>query len=797
MARTRQFKIRSANSRPGGIRRLSDSAVTEFVDNRSATVVLRKAASAIDDSPQSIAQKNLSAGMAARPLRVPQQKQEAPAIHAEPVQKVDLEEVKKDYPMMMPGLATLEATPKVAETGYDLTKSAVKGGLGLAGDSVGLGLKGARKVGGKGLELAGESLKAGAKAGKGLVTGGASLGKDLVTLGGKGVEGSMELGVAGVKGSLGLAGKGMKASADLALAPARLARERYRKAKGWRKKGGALLLGALGTAVAAPLALAGVIGSGALGLAGAGLSAGAGLTGAALSGGAGLAAGGVSALGGLAAGGTAAALGGVGALTAAAGGGALAAGSATAGLTGGAIAGTGTLAAGAAGLGLTAGASATTAGVGLGLSTAGGVGTGLWEGAKKAGRGIKSIPSEVRHALGNYSDVEAPTGKFGGKDGARRPNHGRIEGLELANYAGQGLAAAGAGVKSSTAYTGAIAEGTNLISGDTTGWKLGLAGARDTVGIAGAVGGGLGAAASLVDFKDAVGESRNTANDKTTRKLARLGAASSLADATKNASSSAFNVATLIKDAGSPVIAGAQIGAAGGAIAMGAVDMIRGGYGAYTANEREKVLKGIASTAQGAVKNIALDAAISQNRQKKVMTSKVLKGAVSIAGGVLLVAAMTNPIGWAILGGASIIGGIAALWNYLEKKKSKKAVAIRELGVEAPQAAWEEKKKKEVSSFRNKIGYLPGKWEKENPEPVAEALKKDKFISVGHFFSNYIDYTANYLYTEGVAKKTSAPDAQVDPQVDQLCKIVEGMGLNIDTKTRKPQPKDIAKKLGA
>ena len=362
----------------------------------------------------------------------------------------------------------------------------------------------------------------------------------------------------------------------------------------------------------------------------------------------------------------------------------------------------------------------------------------------------------------------------------------------MANYLGQGTSAAAAGVQSSAGYAGAIDAGKDLLRDDTRGWGATLSGARDTYGVAGVAGGVLGAGASLLDAKAAAGEALASSNSTGTRAVSTMAALSSLADATKSSATAAFNLATLI-NARDAVTAGAQIGAAGGAIAMGAIEIIRGTTGGLIARHREQLLRGIAQNAAGDIKNIALDAAGIQNREKKVMASKVLKGAVAITGGVLLAAAMTNPIGWTVLGGAAIIGGISALLNYLSKRKSKRAVAVRELGITDQQKLWEEKKEKEANPVRRKFGTASDEWLKNNPEPLTVALKNNGFVTVGHFFANYIDYTANYMYTEGVMKKPSVKDAQADPQVDQLCQIVEGMGLSIRTNKapREPEPKHI------
>src|SRR5207253_204545 len=83
----------------------------------------------------------------------------------------------------------------------------------------------------------------------------------------------------------------------------------------------------------------------------------------------------------------------------------------------------------------------------------------------------------------------------------------------------------------------------------------------------------------------------------------------------------------------------------------------------------------------------------------------VTKGAITIAGGALLLASATNPVGWALLGVAAIVGAIYAFYKLYQKRKRKRQVAARELGIEAWRNRWKAKKKAKKKEVEAQVAW--------------------------------------------------------------------------------------------
>ncbi len=746
------------------------------------------------------------------------------------------------------GLAGMKKSGSLALSGAEnslgLAKEGIVGSAELAWagakKSGSLGLAGAEKslsLAGKGIVGSGELALAGAKKSGKLGLAGASKSLELA---GKGIVGSGELalagakksgklGLAGAKKSLALGGAGMKASGKLFTAPAKWADDKMAGTNSKLKKAAYYAAGKAGQVLSIPAVLAGGVGSaalgasgallsGAAGLTGAALSGGAGLTGAALSGGAGLAGAALSGGAGL----TGAALsGGAGLTGAALSGGAGLTGAALsggAGLTGAALSGgaglTGAALSGGAGLtgaalsggaGLTGAALAGSAGLagaatGAGLGATGMLLGGMYEaGGKAKDKVANNVNKEllgiykggVSHpTMGDNAAGNAPGAAF--HDDKRRVNYGAVSAKEGVQY---GMLGAGGASTVGATVTDMASKG-NVVGASIAENKFvsPLAGASDAFGAMGAGAGLLGAGASLVDAKGAYKESRDSSNDDKTRNMARMQAASGVADATKSTATAAYNIAGLV-DAHGAAFAGAQVAAGGAAIATGAIDMIRAGYGYKTASQRTELLQGIKTGAEKdgnkEVANIASDAIATQDRAKISAVGTGLKGAASVAGGILLVAAISNPIGWMILGAGALVGLAAVIISWKSKKNKKKAVVERELGI--TQGMKDEYKGK-VKAVEDKHGPLTKKRKEEmaklGPKPLLKALKENGFTSIGHCYSNYMNATANKIYTSGVIEK--------DPQFES---IITSIGLKVerpkgkDSKEWKPTPDKIAKAL--
>lgn len=740
-------------------------------------------------------------------------------------------------PQWQPGMAGLGAAKASAETGWEGAKGAA--GLGLQGmegskdlamagaeGAFGLGAEGASgamDLAGEGIDksmsLAGQGVEGSLElAGKGIeASGEAAMTGAMISarLGMSGIKGSGKLAKAGAEGSLSLAKSGIEASGDLAAAPARWAAKGMAGTNSKLKKAGYAVGGALGSLVSAPLGLAGAVGSGALGLTGAAGSGALGAVGA-------IGSGALGAAGTIGSG----ALGAVGAIGSGALGAAGAVGSGALGLTGATLsaglgvgAATGSLALGTAGavgagalgaagavgsgaLGLTGAVGAGTlgltgaalAGTGGGLAMAGG---GIYKGGKMAADTAGSTLNKgllgqydagASHpVLGDKLTPGAAPGEF--EADGKRKNYGETTGREGMNYAllgGSGASAVGASITDMASKGNVIGESIR-----DKGFVSPISGGAEAFGGLGAVGGILGAGAALMDSAQAGKSALDSSGDKATRTMAGAQSASSLIDATKSSASAAYNIASLV-DAKGAAAAGAQIAAGGAAIAMGAIDMIRGGYGAFTAHQREQLLIGIqnAPGTTDEIKNIAKEAIATQQRAKVTAGGQVLKGAIGVAGGVLLAASMATPIGWMILGIGAAVGIAVALKNWYDKRNQKKVVVMRELGVTDAM----DKREKDKEAIKNRPGHGPlTKKRKEAIKalgnPLQEALSKYGFSSVGHCYSNYINATANKIYNDGVV--AGMPEYE---------SIISSIGLKIekkgvDTSKWKPTPEKIAKAL--
>jgi hypothetical protein len=122
------------------------------------------------------------------------------------------------------------------------------------------------------------------------------------------------------------------------------------------------------------------------------------------------------------------------------------------------------------------------------------------------------------------------------------------------------------------------------------------------------------------------------------------------------------------------------------------------------------------------------------------------KGALSVAGGALLLASTATPIGWALLTVGALIGGIFAINRWWDKRKRKKAIAIKALKVEEERAQWES----DVAAVKKEYHWWSAEGRRERArlgeDPLERELKAHNFRDVGHFYANYINQMAHTLY---------------------------------------------------
>jgi hypothetical protein len=271
----------------------------------------------------------------------------------------------------------------------------------------------------------------------------------------------------------------------------------------------------------------------------------------------------------------------------------------------------------------------------------------------------------------------------------------------------------------------------------------------------GAAGSGAGAIASLVDASKGYKEWRDTANTTAQRGLGLAAGVGATLSSAQQAATSAYHIGNLTQN--QAVSLGAQTATGGLAVATGGVDILRGAYGYYKASSNIERLSRLERdrTLQGATRNAVQQAAFTQAGRKTSSAGTVLKGALSVAGGALFLASTATPIGWVLLTAGALIGGIFALKKWWDKRKRKKAIAIRELGVEEERAQWEE----DVAAVKKEHYWWSATGRAKRAalglDPLERELKANNFKDVGHFYAHYINRMANTLYDTAIADRRS------------------------------------------
>jgi hypothetical protein len=358
----------------------------------------------------------------------------------------------------------------------------------------------------------------------------------------------------------------------------------------------------------------------------------------------------------------------------------------------------------------------------------------------------------------------------------------------IQDYSEYGITGAGVSAAAASAttkglqYGDTIKQGENLgkiVTGNADISKFGeTTSAISGLGVAAGGLGVIGAGADAVRAKQTIQDKDKTTSDR----VAGGGGAllSAAASGVKEASSTAYHASNL---AGNAATAAGAVTAAGiGSVVMGTADVARGGYGMYQADKRGDKLKGQAEgTKNKDVNSAAQQAASTQDMRKAHAKGTVVKGLLLIAGGTTLILLGSNPIGWGLLAGAAIVGGIASLTRFLNKRSRKKDVAIRELGVTAEYEAYQAKMK--VASRKDKK-------QLEATDPLAKAMTSRgyKADAYGKFYADYIHDTAWVLYNCGVLGDQNYPVNQ------EMRALITNMGLKVVDKTS-PLPDKIASNL--
>ncbi|MFL6278334.1 MAG: DUF4157 domain-containing protein [Blastocatellia bacterium] len=271
----------------------------------------------------------------------------------------------------------------------------------------------------------------------------------------------------------------------------------------------------------------------------------------------------------------------------------------------------------------------------------------------------------------------------------------------------------------------------------------------------GAASSGLGAVTSLMDAKKGFSEGLDSANTRAQRGLGISAGLSGTLGAAQQSATSAYHIANAT---GNNLLAlGAQSATGGLAVATGAVDIVRGTLGYFKAASNIERLKKLEKnkTLTEDTKKAVEQAASTQANRKTSSIGTGLKGALSVAGGALLLASTATPIGWLLLTAGALVGGIFAISKWWDKRKRKKEIAIKVFDIEDERKKWEEDvaRVKKDHWFWDSAG--KAKREALGPDPLERELKAHKFKDVGHFYANYINKMAHDLYDTAQADRNS------------------------------------------
>jgi len=386
-----------------------------------------------------------------------------------------------------------------------------------------------------------------------------------------------------------------------------------------------------------------------------------------------------------------------------------------------------------------------------------------WKGVREAvqeARGYFEIDS-THPKYGNLSALERQKQFFlYGRDSSHRQNYNRDQLSDLTNYTLQ--------------LTGGTTSVTKFLTGPTVASVIpGLGTSATALSHMGAVGGVVGAATSLWDAKKGFNQWRDASNTTEQQRLGLGRGLSGVASATQQTATATSNIGQLVN----PAVTGtAQVVSGAAAMVTGTVDVVRGVYGRSKATENIARLERLRTATENEdIRQAARQAQSTQEIRKTTANWTIGKGVLSVTGGGLLTAvaggllaaSMATPIGWGILAGAAVVGAAAAFFKWLSKRQRKKDVAMRELGVTEPEmTAWEKKKKKIEDAHwwrwnRERVAALATL----GLDPLQKKLNSFGFKSTGHFYSSYINYTANKMYDAGVGGRR-ALDRQIDADIE-------------------------------
>lgn len=351
-------------------------------------------------------------------------------------------------------------------------------------------------------------------------------------------------------------------------------------------------------------------------------------------------------------------------------------------------------------------------------------------------------------------------GNIGNQKGAeyRRQNYNEDRALDMANYTGLGV---GGGLATGRALTDLI-KSPSLVS------DLG----KD-LSILGAVSAGVGVATAGVDAYKGLKEFRDKAKTGRQRAIDLGLGVSGLGNVAQQSATTIFHTAN--KLGGTALAAGAELATGGAAILTGAVDIIRGMYAESKAKQNIARLRNIQSNQKDElIAKAARQARSTQQIRKDTSTYTTGKGILSVIGGSLLVlSAATTPMGWLLIGTAALVGFAGAVKKWRDKKQRRLDIVARLLGFDKDVDDWKSKVADVWGTYKpHQVDENLKKWWKARKlvkpleAKVEKEVKDQGYVSVDHYYSNYINKTANDLYNMGVAQRLDVEN-QAKEKIDQ------------------------------
>lgn len=394
------------------------------------------------------------------------------------------------------------------------------------------------------------------------------------------------------------------------------------------------------------------------------------------------------------------------------------------------------------------------------------------------------------------------------KTGAAVKNHTADTSVDYANYAEIG---AGVAASATTGAIGQVAAGVDPISGisrttgglqgnveqagihSASGWNQGATGVTQGIADYGAM---VGAPLGIIDGAFTTANAIDRMEGGTTAAKAEHGATAvaGVADMS-NASAKTALAAMRLGGAGSHAAAAAAVG--GGAVVAGAGYLVSGTVGVASNLSRRAALQDIAKEEAGKepVRDQALGENLGRTAQMGADTSTMkatvagataVKGAMMIAGGVTILALATNPIGWTLLAGAALVGGIAALWKWRNKGPRREAAVDRELGIDWVPAA--DKPKGAVKAAFVAKGLEPPADDINTRAKLRDhKLQALGFANVAQMYQAILDGAAKRLHSILAAGTAHA-------EYETTKTLVKNLGLKVDAK-QVPAADLIANKL--